>query len=69
LRVAAWLFFVLCAAIGVIAAAIGFSHGAVLPGVLGLACALGAGWLARIVKQGRSPNWLQSPLDRWWSRD
>jgi hypothetical protein len=61
-------FFVACAAIGLFVVVIGALFGVWWLVVFGLALTVVSGALARVVKQGRNPRWLRSPLDRRWPR-
>jgi uncharacterized membrane protein len=61
-------FFIVCAAIGVLVAVIGLLYAAWWLAAGGLILLAASVWLARIVKAGRTPRWLRSPLDGRWPR-
>jgi hypothetical protein len=61
-------FFIACAAIGLFVAVIGALFGVWWLVVFGLAIMVVSGALARVVRHGDNPRWLQSPLDRRWPR-
>jgi hypothetical protein len=62
-------FFILCAAIGALVAVVGLLFAAWWLGAGGVILLAASVWLARIVKTGRSPRWLRSPLDGRWPHE
>jgi hypothetical protein len=61
-------FFILCAAIAVLVALIGVLYAAWWLAAGGLILLGASVRVARIVRDGRNPWWLRSPLDRRWPR-
>jgi hypothetical protein len=57
-------FFALVAALGVLTGAIGVAEGSWWVAALGVVAAVGAVLMMRMVRRGRNPRWMQSPLDR-----
>jgi membrane protein YdbS with pleckstrin-like domain len=61
-------FFLLCAAIAIVVAAVGIAYSAWWLVALGVVLFVASVALIRVIRQGRNPRWLQAPLDRRWPR-
>src|SRR3954453_18211616 len=61
-------FFLVCAGIGLVVVAVGVGSGTWWIAAIGLATSVGCVACARVIRQGRNPWWIRSPLDGRWPR-
>lgn len=61
-------FFALCGLIGVFVLLVGLVSAAWVLVAGGFALICGCAAIVRIIRQGRNPRWMRSPLDGRWPR-